>query len=115
MPQAYTNDPESSAYGGMSNGVGGSASAGEAERANAWESRFGWRVDLMAAASYLGGPITGESQRTAGNLSTQWQHESFADADVALLFLILETQNDYVRFHGRFLSSKIVFYRCRAC
>ncbi|OXG24887.1 hypothetical protein C367_03413, partial [Cryptococcus neoformans Ze90-1] len=32
----------------------------ENDRANAWESRFGWRVDAMAAATYLGGPLTGE-------------------------------------------------------
>ncbi|UOH82547.1 hypothetical protein LQV05_005254 [Cryptococcus neoformans] len=30
----------------------------ENDRANAWESRFGWRVDAMAAATYLGGPLT---------------------------------------------------------
>ncbi|OXC63856.1 hypothetical protein AYX13_06539 [Cryptococcus neoformans] len=48
----------------------------ENDRANAWESRFGWRVDAMAAATYLGGPLT------------------------ALFFLILETRNDYVRFHA---------------
>lgn len=34
--------------------------SGDSERANAWESRFGWRVDLMAAVAYLGGPVTGE-------------------------------------------------------
>jgi hypothetical protein len=56
VPQAYSNDPESAAYGGPS----GPSSSGNAERANAWESRFGWRVDFMAAAAYLGGPITGK-------------------------------------------------------
>jgi hypothetical protein len=56
IPQAYSNDPESAAFGGPS---GPSGSSGDAERANAWESRFGWRVDFMAAAAYLGGPITG--------------------------------------------------------
>ncbi|CAD6581390.1 MAG: hypothetical protein TREMPRED_003000 [Tremellales sp. Tagirdzhanova-0007] len=71
VPQAYTNDPESSAFASES-----PSNRGDAERANAWESRFGWRVDLMAAASYLGGPVT------------------------ALFFLIIETQNDYVRFHA---------------
>ncbi|KAL7422506.1 hypothetical protein Q5752_003154 [Cryptotrichosporon argae] len=71
VPTAYTNDPESAAYASSSRGGG----PGE-ERANAWESRFGWRVDVMAAVAYLGGPVT------------------------ALLFLILETQNDYVRFHA---------------
>ncbi|ORY35553.1 hypothetical protein BCR39DRAFT_19764 [Naematelia encephala] len=78
VPQSYTNDPEmASGSGYIGNGSGGvSIGLGEAERANAWESRFGWRVDVMAAASYLGGPVT------------------------ALFFLILEIQNDYVRFHA---------------
>lgn len=58
MPQAYSNDPESAAFGGPSTSTGG---GGDAERANAWESRFGWRVDIMAAATYLGGPLTGMS------------------------------------------------------
>ncbi|CAE6501026.1 unnamed protein product, partial [Rhizoctonia solani] len=43
---------------------------------NEWETRFGWRVDVEAAVAYLGGPIT------------------------ALLLLILETSNDFVRFHA---------------
>lgn len=50
--QALTNDPEADVYGHGN---------GESEgRVNAWESRFGWRIDIMAAAAYLGGPITGE-------------------------------------------------------
>ncbi|XAO25680.1 hypothetical protein I312_104508 [Cryptococcus bacillisporus CA1280] len=72
VPEAYSNDPESAAFLGSAAGGG----ALENDRANAWESRFGWRVDVMAAAAYLGGPVT------------------------ALLFLILETRNDYVRFHA---------------
>ncbi|WVQ81806.1 hypothetical protein IAT38_003933 [Cryptococcus sp. DSM 104549] len=89
IPQAYTNDPESQAF--LSGGAGGSGGLGGGEegRANAWESRFGWRVDVMAAASYLGGPVT------------------------ALLFLILETQNDYVRFHAyqsALLTTPIVIF-----
>lgn len=55
VPQAYTNDPESAAFLGSAAGGG----ALENDRANAWESRFGWRVDVMAAAAYLGGPVTG--------------------------------------------------------
>ncbi|KIR99576.1 hypothetical protein L804_03206 [Cryptococcus deuterogattii 2001/935-1] len=54
VPQAYTNDPESAAFLGSAAGGG----ALENDRANAWESRFGWRVDVMAAAAYLGGPVT---------------------------------------------------------
>ncbi|KAH9486920.1 hypothetical protein JR316_0000986 [Psilocybe cubensis] len=41
-----------------------------------WETRYGWRVDILAACSYILGPIS------------------------ALLLLIVETHNDYVRFHA---------------
>lgn len=51
-PRAYTNDPESPAFD--------PAPGPDSDRANAWESRFGWRVDAMAAAAYLAGPLTGE-------------------------------------------------------
>ncbi|KAG8933062.1 hypothetical protein FRC03_001168 [Tulasnella sp. 419] len=53
--------------------VGGGVEGGTV---NEWETRFGWRVDVVAAASYLLGPIT------------------------ALAFLILETHSDYIRFHS---------------
>ncbi|KAF8337396.1 uncharacterized protein EI90DRAFT_3144467 [Cantharellus anzutake] len=43
---------------------------------NEWETRFGWRVDFEAAVAYLLGPIS------------------------ALALLILETKNDFVRFHA---------------
>ncbi|PAV22434.1 hypothetical protein PNOK_0239100 [Pyrrhoderma noxium] len=43
---------------------------------NQWETRFGMRVDVLAAVAYLLGPIT------------------------ALVLLIFETHNDYVRFHA---------------
>lgn len=55
VAEAYSNDPESVAFLGSASGRG----ALENERANAWESRFGWRVDVMAGAAYLGGPVTG--------------------------------------------------------
>ena len=38
VAQSYSSDPE---VAGIHSGFGD-------ERANAWESRFGWRVDLMA-------------------------------------------------------------------
>jgi hypothetical protein len=59
VPQAYSNDPESAAFASSSTGPINGSGSGDAERANAWESRFGWRVDIMAAATYLGGPVTG--------------------------------------------------------
>ncbi|KDQ08449.1 hypothetical protein BOTBODRAFT_37885 [Botryobasidium botryosum FD-172 SS1] len=61
------------------NSVGGGADLGIAQEegaVNQWESTCGWRVDLQAASAYLLGPIT------------------------ALLFLVIEISNDYVRFHA---------------
>ncbi|KAL0951171.1 hypothetical protein HGRIS_007902 [Hohenbuehelia grisea] len=56
---------------------GGPSHAEEAEgQINQWETRYGMRVDMLAAVAYLLGPIS------------------------ALLVLIIETQNDYVRFHA---------------
>ncbi|KAG9050349.1 hypothetical protein FS837_005970 [Tulasnella sp. UAMH 9824] len=64
-----------SAGSGGSGGFGYDAE-GQEGRVNEWETRFGWRVDVIAATAYLGGPIT------------------------ALIFLILETHSDYIRFHS---------------
>lgn len=64
VPAAYTNDPEAAAFASGSAGGEGTylnGSGGEADRANAWESRFGWRIDIMAAVAYLGGPATGKT------------------------------------------------------
>ncbi|EIN13733.1 hypothetical protein PUNSTDRAFT_109915 [Punctularia strigosozonata HHB-11173 SS5] len=56
---------------------GGAAVLEETEnQRNVWETRFGMRVDLLAAFAYLLGPIS------------------------AFLLLVLETHNDYVRFHA---------------
>ncbi|KAJ4486164.1 hypothetical protein J3R30DRAFT_3444670 [Lentinula aciculospora] len=56
-------------------GFGNSASE-ESESHNQWETRYGMRVDILSAFAYILGPLS------------------------ALLVLIVETQNDYVRFHG---------------
>lgn len=59
--------------------AGGLGAAEEAEAnsaVNAWETRFGMRVDVLAAFAYFMGPLS------------------------ALLLLILETHNDYIRFHA---------------
>ena len=43
-------------------GFGGGAGAREEEGiTNLWETRFGWRVDVLSAVAYLGGPISGVS------------------------------------------------------
>ncbi|KAJ7181673.1 hypothetical protein C8R43DRAFT_969881 [Mycena crocata] len=56
---------------------GGLGAVEEAEgQQNQWETRHGLRVDMLAAVAYLLGPIS------------------------ALALLIIETQNDYVRFHA---------------
>ncbi|EJU02052.1 hypothetical protein DACRYDRAFT_22436 [Dacryopinax primogenitus] len=60
---------------GTGNGTG-SGSGGEGGNQNQWETRFSWRVDAVAAWVYLLGPIS------------------------ALVILILETTNDYIRFHA---------------
>jgi len=63
---------------GPSTAVNGAIVAGASGEGpgNQWETRFAWRVDALAAWCYLFGPIS------------------------ALVILILETTNDYVRFHG---------------
>ncbi|KJA29226.1 hypothetical protein HYPSUDRAFT_32615 [Hypholoma sublateritium FD-334 SS-4] len=57
---------------------------------NQWETKSGYRVNLLAFSAYLFGPIS------------------------ALLLLIFETQNDYVRFHAyqsALLTTPLVFIR----
>ncbi|PVG03366.1 hypothetical protein CPB86DRAFT_695809 [Serendipita vermifera] len=67
-------------FGGEQPGITGFGGGGgideEQGPSNLWETRFGWRVDVEAAFAYLLGPVS------------------------ALLLLILETNNDYVRFHA---------------
>ncbi|EJD03907.1 uncharacterized protein FOMMEDRAFT_19234 [Fomitiporia mediterranea MF3/22] len=88
----FPTQPETSSYqsgglptlgtsygGGGAGGVtmGGFGNQPEADGpTNQWESRFNMRVDVLAAFAYLLGPIS------------------------ALICLILETHNDYVRFHA---------------
>ncbi|KAG8833063.1 hypothetical protein FRC17_000068 [Serendipita sp. 399] len=83
-PQQVYNSYQSGGiptFGGDQTGItgfGGGGGAQDEERgvSNLWETRFGWRVDIEAAFAYLLGPVS------------------------ALALLILETNNDYVRFHG---------------
>lgn len=55
-------------YAGPSTSVAGGSYSGH----DAYETAFGWRVDLEGAAAYIAGPV------------------------LAILLLILETRNDYV-------------------
>lgn len=57
-----------SGYAGPSASIMGGGSSGH----DAYETAFGWRVDMEAAAAYIAGPI------------------------LAILLLIMETKNDYV-------------------
>ncbi|KAF9505022.1 hypothetical protein BS47DRAFT_596564 [Hydnum rufescens UP504] len=59
--------------------AGGAGAAEAAGAVNEWETRFGFRVDVEAAVAYLLGPVS------------------------ALLLLILETKNDFIRFHGTYI------------
>ncbi|KAI0932214.1 hypothetical protein AcW1_000604 [Taiwanofungus camphoratus] len=76
--------------------AGGLAAVEDAEAQSGhsmWETRYGLRVDMLAAFSYLLGPIS------------------------ALLLLIVETHNDYVRFHAyqsALLSTPLVALRILA-
>ncbi|KAA1468244.1 hypothetical protein DENSPDRAFT_833485 [Dentipellis sp. KUC8613] len=73
---------------------GGIGSTDEAEeQSNQWETRFGWRVDMLSAFAYILGPIS------------------------AFAVLILETHNDYVRFHAyqsALLTTPLVLFRLLA-
>jgi hypothetical protein len=44
-------------------GAGAAEAAEAAEGASAWETRFGFRVDMLAAFAYLLGPISGMCMR----------------------------------------------------
>ncbi|KAI9323759.1 hypothetical protein BX666DRAFT_1890209 [Dichotomocladium elegans] len=62
--------------------------AGGTVRVNKYETRLPIRVDIEAAMTYVLGPITG------------------------VLFLILETKNDYVRFHAWQSSALFLTLMC---
>ena len=64
-------------------------SSTNAERVNKYETTLSMRLDIEAALCYVLGPLTG------------------------VLFLILETKNDYVRFHA--WQSSLVFTAVLSC
>ncbi|EMD42043.1 hypothetical protein CERSUDRAFT_110591 [Gelatoporia subvermispora B] len=74
-------------------GLGATENAETENGSNMWETRYGLRVDMLAAFAYLLGPIS------------------------ALALLIVETHNDYVRFHAyqsALLSTPLVLLRILA-
>ena len=56
----------------------------------------------MAALAYAFGPLSGEY-----DISPTGEVQGM-QLSTALLLLILETQNDYVRFHGEHMSFSLV-------
>jgi hypothetical protein len=88
-------------FGGEQTGITGFGGGGgideEQGPSNLWETRFGWRVDIEAAVAYLFGPVSGE-WHDYKNLVQDSRLNDFLGPALALL--ILETSNDYVRFHG---------------
>lgn len=89
-------------------GGGGGAEAGPESAINEWETRFGWRVDIEAAATYIFGPISGELYCLAHLEMTYTEPELCV---LALLILILETKNDFIRFHGQLLYARSYIHR----
>lgn len=65
------------------------------------------RVDLLAAFAYILGPISGEF--TLSVIRTLYDGSVLRPSlsllhNTALVLLIFETHNDYVRFHGTYLT-----------
>ncbi|KAF9569603.1 hypothetical protein CPC08DRAFT_652388 [Agrocybe pediades] len=87
------SDAEDSYQSGGVPGVSiahGSDSVQEGTAQSQWETRYGWRVDILAAAAYVLGPFS------------------------ALLILTIETHNDFVRFHAyqsALVSTPFIFLR----
>ncbi|KAJ7900362.1 hypothetical protein B0H14DRAFT_3423729 [Mycena olivaceomarginata] len=79
-------------FGAAASGGLGAVEEAESQQ-NQWETRHGLRVDMLAAAAYLLGPISGAAMRF---MPLAYRNITSA----ALALLIIETHNDYVRFHA---------------
>ncbi|KAF8481118.1 hypothetical protein DFH94DRAFT_738162 [Russula ochroleuca] len=81
-PQPSTREVTSYQSGGIptwETAIGGGSGADEeveSQIQNQWETRYGMRVDLLAAWAYILGPVT------------------------AFGLLVMETHNDFIRFHA---------------
>ncbi|KAI0002084.1 hypothetical protein BJV77DRAFT_938141, partial [Russula vinacea] len=81
-PQPSTREVTSYQSGGVptwETAIGGGSGADEeveSQIQNQWETRYGMRVDLLAAWAYILGPVT------------------------AFGLLVMETHNDFIRFHA---------------
>jgi hypothetical protein len=69
-PQYLSNDPSLASHPSDRDGGGYIQSNGQTlppdSVGNGWETRFGWRIDVLAALGYLGGPVTGELRVLSG-------------------------------------------------
>ncbi|KZT02728.1 uncharacterized protein LAESUDRAFT_762613 [Laetiporus sulphureus 93-53] len=93
QPMSYQSGAVPTFNTSQAGGPGAVEEAAAESGAQIWETRFGARVDILAAFAYLLGPIS------------------------ALLLLILETDNDYVRFHAyqsALLSTPLILLRILA-
>jgi uncharacterized membrane protein len=84
----------------FNNSISGHEDIQEDVQQNQWETSYGMRVDVLSAFAYILGPISGKLYSMSGYSVVSL----FASA---LILLVLETHNDYVRFHGdllRFLT-----------
>ena len=80
--------------------IGGGSGADEeveSQMQNQWETRYGMRVDFLAAWAYVLGPISGAPHIPRFLQSSFDLTES---PNLAFCMLIMETHNDFVRFHG---------------
>lgn len=77
--------------------IGGGSGANEeveSQMQNQWETRYGMRVDLLAAWAYVLGPVSGALP------FLQSSFDLTESPNLAFCMLIMETHNDFVRFHG---------------
>ncbi|KAG8852047.1 hypothetical protein FRB96_008965 [Tulasnella sp. 330] len=82
--------PSWSTSAGRGGGGHGYDAEVQEEHVNEWQTRFGWRTDVVAASAYILGPIS------------------------ALILLILETHSDYIRFHSyqsALLTTPLILFR----
>ena len=67
-----------------------------------WETRHGLRVDMLAAFAYVLGPISGACALCSPCRTCALLRPLMHVLPTALTLLIVETYNDFVRFHGTF-------------
>lgn len=82
-----------------------SSSNGQTVRVNKYETTLPIRVDIEASLAYVLGPVTGNLDFFFCINIKRWI--------IGLLLLILERQNDYVRFHAWQVKCFFIFFCIR--